>query len=343
MTSIIKLLYFSLTTSVLCQSISINKRIYGGIDKKSSQHHASLWVYNNETKQFTVRCGASILTNLWLITSSLCVYDEELVSVIPGYHYPSGQIAFERISQIFRAYYPVDWKKPDERPLFDPKKSNEISKSKSNKKSPHKHDLALLRVIEPIRFSNYSQSIKMFYEINNDTLEDLYSFAIVAGYGQTENDMKNKRFIMKEANAYIRAPKFCEKKFKKEGKEFDSKLQICTTWYKREGICSLDLGNGLTVIDEFSNKVLVGVSSFMFHQLCVDSVDSTTVFTRISAYYKWIRYILEKYSRDPSFYYENMYQFSFRSDFDKRCLLWGPLCPPGIIHKNDTSPSPLLL
>ncbi|XP_063907354.1 brachyurin-like [Zophobas morio] len=235
-----------------------NARIIGGQVASPGQFPWQVAIYKNTTDG-RFFCGGAIINEQWILTAAQCVYAATQLTIQLGSNQLQGSDD-GRVTITSSTYF--------YEPRFDPTLGVA-------------HDIALIKIEEPLTFTDYVQPIGWAY------IGRLYPGKVVtaSGWGQVsdadstlENDLSYVEmtvFDQIECQAYY-------------GSQLEDTM-ICTVGTTNQGTCYGDIGGVLVTkaldwLGDFT--VAVAISSWMSQNGCESS--DPKGFTRIDAYISWI-------------------------------------------------------
>lgn len=143
------------------------------------------------------------------------------------------------------------------------------------------NDIALLKLDEPLQYSNVIQPIKL-----PNTKEDFISQLVtVSGWGETESLDSTSSEELRYIHQRIMERKICkERAIMAEPPVQLTKGMLCATTHDEEPrtICRGDSGGPVVLKD---TSILVGIASFVVGYECGDTTD---YYVRVSHYIDWI-------------------------------------------------------
>uniref|UniRef100_T1IT26 Peptidase S1 domain-containing protein n=1 Tax=Strigamia maritima TaxID=126957 RepID=T1IT26_STRMM len=235
----------------------INKRIAGGLNTSPHQYPwtAVLIITRNGRNQ--LRCGATILSESWIVTSGRCVYGVQMtdLSVVVG-EYDIKKYDGTEVQRFFDSVYI--------HPNFD-----------SN--SAFTHDIALLKVKTPLVFDQNISPVclppKSWDEASLIRVE-----GVATGWGTNSKG----EGIEQQVFMQIISNQKCRVSY---GPGLTS-AYLCAGGIKGEDICNQDFGGQFSVTSIDGLYRLVGISAFSEKDNCGNGHPAG--FTRITAYLNWI-------------------------------------------------------
>ncbi|KAL7644851.1 UNVERIFIED_CONTAM: hypothetical protein RMT77_004668 [Armadillidium vulgare] len=242
-----------------------DSRIVNGIDTKLGEFpwQASLRIVT-PFPMTIAWCGAVVLNERWVITAAHCAQGLKTENLVVRYGshnvYDSTEASPIQERQAIDIVF---------HPEFD-----QLSKG---------HDIALIKVNEPVKFDNFVTPI---------CLPGLYvgnligAKAIVSGWGKGESD-EDFPMVLQKAMVPILKNADCERMYTEEGKRIQIRKHMLCAGYKEGRIdsCQGDSGGPLQVRGDDGRWFLAGVTSSGFK--CAKP-NLPGLYTRASLYVPWI-------------------------------------------------------
>ncbi|XP_068075090.1 duodenase-1-like [Danio rerio] len=197
-------------------------------------------------------CGGFLITEQFVLTAAHCWNEREVLTVLVGAHKLSRSKCLDRC---------------------------EVERYFNSKYKPHlnRNDIMLLKLKKKVRLSKNVGLISLPKDGEDVKADTLCS---VAGWGRLwKNGPKPDRLM--EANTSIVNDAECEQKW---GSDYKASKMICA--YGHGGSCNGDSGGPLVC-----NNTAVGVTAFCDRYQC-NSRLLPNVYTKISAYLKWIHKVI---------------------------------------------------
>lgn len=265
----------------VCGKLKIQNRIYGG---KNTEIGEFPWLARLKYENDLYGCAASLITDRYVITSAHCVQD-------------NGQVIGKPISVRLG-----EWDEETEKDCFenicnnkpvDVNITNYFFHPEYNVQNKTVHDIALLKLEEPVYFTDFIQPVCLpttEYVMMQDYLQDSSYWA--AGWGLTEYGQTSpiKRKVKLEAVP----TKTCEGIFPHIPKTSFPYL-ICAGGIEGKDTCKGDSGGPLVrqVMENYENNwYLFGITSLGSGRCGTEGLPG--FYTRVSKYINWIRDIISK-------------------------------------------------
>ncbi|XP_055622121.1 chymotrypsin-1-like [Toxorhynchites rutilus septentrionalis] len=225
----------------------LNQRIVGGkyAFKGQFPYQASLRWANDD-----LFCGAVIINEKWVLTAASCVPGP----LIPSIRVVVGALQLRGDGTTHLIYDIIP------HPGFNP--------------VTHENDIALIKLVEPIKFSDSVSSIKLEKDFSNENKAG----AQASGWGYTTYGGP-KSSLLQWVELNILTLEECRQKHTAENARFVFNSTICTLSDVGTGMCYGDAGGPLT-----HNGKLQGIVSWAIP--CAKGYPD--VFMRVSSYYSWI-------------------------------------------------------
>lgn len=222
-----------ISVAVLADGFGLNPRIVGGFRVAKNQFPFYAFLSIVQTDGQLQGCGATILSNSWLLTAGHCVADMTNVNVFFGSKHFTNQTKKETI-------------------LIE---SDDIFIYPTFNITTIKNDMALLKLKKPIKFNKSVQPVKLS---NNCKLyENEIVFAV--GYGETYNG-SNFAPSLRWAPLKVLPNEQCLGYFKNlKGR----RNYVCAG---NDNFRSIGLGDSGGALIRKSDKSLVAVSSFIYQK-----------------------------------------------------------------------------
>lgn len=226
------------------KSLSTTKIINGELASEGQfPHMVQLSIKRSEATKY---CGGSLLDSQWILTAAHCVHEMESAKAYLG-------SVFMRTMKL-----KLNVIESSIHPLY---------------KNVNAHDIALVKLEKPVKFSDRIQPISL-----PSTKEDLVNATLlVPGFGETKNASQSNIFLR-----YVRMQAITNDECGSEwGWNFRGTL-ICANGLNQT-TCNGDSGNGL-VLRNKGESVVLGIVSFG----APGCVGKPKVFTRVSSYLDYI-------------------------------------------------------
>jgi len=226
-------------------------RIISGKEARTGQFPWQVLVLKTEE----VTCGASIISENWVLTAAHCVKGYKKVDLVFGViniNDPAGVIM-----KVTESSYTIH--------------SSYNDKTLEN-------DVALIKLPQPLTFSDTIKAITL----NKDPKTFIGETCTISGWGYMSDDdlIHSDNLLFAKVNIIPRIE--CEKSFEQLPEQ-----TICAKGSNNsnESICNGDSGGAL-VIDNSGNPLQIGINSFVADEHCTDKLPSGYV--QVSAYIDFI-------------------------------------------------------
>lgn len=238
----------------------ISKRIIGGDIAEPNQYpfQVALYIYINSATYF---CGASLITNEWVVTAAHCVEDATSFVLLLGAHNLSA-VEDNRITYTSTEYViHEDW---DSYWL--------------------RNDVALIKLPEAVTLNSYINTVQLASGSNTYSGDT----SRVLGWGVTT--LGSVSDVLRYVDAEVMTNEACA-----AYEEYSSYIvshHLCTAGNGTVGSCNGDSGGPLLV-----DGIQVGIVSFGVND-CAASYPS--VYTRVTDFYSWINTTIASYQTDET-------------------------------------------
>ncbi|XP_041109909.1 coagulation factor IXb [Polyodon spathula] len=234
-----------------------NIRIVGGSACQPGEIPWQVVMINTDTKEWY--CGGSILNERWIITAAHCFITRVETTIVAGEHdmYKNeGTESYHSIAEILP------------HPLYD------------SKKSLYNHDLALVRLKEPITFSEHALPVCLGPQDFIQKVMSEEDSGVVSGWGRLVQGGRPASVLQKVSVPYV------ERRSCKESSNKDvSKFMFCAGFYEGgQDSCQGDSGGPHTTKYK-GISFLTGIVSW--GEGCA-SKGKYGIYTMVARYYKWI-------------------------------------------------------
>ncbi|MGH0177069.1 UNVERIFIED_CONTAM: hypothetical protein FKN15_074243 [Acipenser sinensis] len=234
-----------------------NIRIVGGTDCQPGEIPWQIVMINTDTKDWY--CGGSILNERWIITAAHCFLTRVKTTIVVGEHdmYKNeGTESHHSIAEILP------------HPLYD------------SKKSLYNHDLALVRLQEPITFSEHALPVCLGPRDFIVKLMNEEDSGVVSGWGRLVQGGRSAS-VLQKVNV-----RYADRHSCKESSTSDvSSFMFCAGFYEGgQDSCQGDSGGPHTTKYK-STWFLTGIVSW--GEGCAVK-GKYGIYTKVARYYKWI-------------------------------------------------------
>ncbi|CAH2094429.1 unnamed protein product [Euphydryas editha] len=263
----------------VCGLIKFPNRIYGGMNTNIEDFPWTARVkYINEE----YHCAASLITNRYVVTSAHCVRVTD--------HFIPMSVRLG------------EWDEETEKDCIenvcnnkpvDMNITNYFIYPNYSRENRTIHDIALLKLEEPVTFTNFIQPVCLpttEYVMKQDYLSDSYYWAV--GWGLTEYGQTSS--IKRQVKLAAVPVDICEKILTTIPKSSFPNL-ICAGGRSGEDTCKGDSGGPLVrqVMENYKNNwYLFGITSIGSNNCGVEGIPG--IYTRVSKYLSWIRDVISK-------------------------------------------------
>ncbi|XP_016959648.1 phenoloxidase-activating factor 1-like isoform X2 [Drosophila biarmipes] len=240
---------------------------------------AMLLYLNNTSLEIIPSCAGSLINNRYVLTAGHCV------ASMPGtFTLKSVRLGEHNVGSTATGL-PLCWDRRVRCAVphidIDVEKAFVHSRFKKGAKTQLQHDIALLRLKMPVRFSNGIKPICLLRAhppLTNSTLQ-------IAGWGQTEDGRLSQ--VLRKGNVNEVHPSMCSQMFRYL--QFNFHSQLCALGQRGVDICGGDSGGPLmATMRGFQADIIyqAGISS-VAHQIC-GSLGYPAVFTKVKHFFNWI-------------------------------------------------------
>ncbi|KAL2077200.1 hypothetical protein ACEWY4_026704 [Coilia grayii] len=250
---------FNTTTAVS----NLNKRIVGGDDVTPGEIPWQVALVMRSTEE--VFCGGSILGRMWVITAAHCLVKapEGSFFVRVGEHDVKIAEGHEQDLEVSKRHV---------HPLYAPRQSL------------FNHDVALLRLATPIKFSLYAQPICLGPKTFSESLLQSGEMATISGWGRVRHQGWTSSKLLKVELPYVDRTHCID-----SSSERITYFMFCSGYADgSKDACQGDSG-GPHATRFRGTWFLTGIVSW--GEECA-KVGKYGVYTRLSHYYRWIRYVM---------------------------------------------------
>lgn len=216
-----KVVLVVITLCAVSHTFEIKPRIHKGYKSERHQfpYHALLEIYNNQTKQL-LACGASLISDQWLITAAHCLTSADQLAV---------HVGALSIYDVF-----------EESETFAITRDNMHIYSKAFQML-HWNDIGLIKLPRPVKLSKYVKPVQLPTKCEtNQNIE-----VVVAGIGaESDNNLSctsSLRFTYLNTTSWLR----CQIEYPFL---FLRKSVICASGSEKQSVCHGDSGGGIFVI-----------------------------------------------------------------------------------------------
>uniref|UniRef100_T1IT25 Peptidase S1 domain-containing protein n=1 Tax=Strigamia maritima TaxID=126957 RepID=T1IT25_STRMM len=271
-----------MTTCGVANHPKRSKRIAGGHNTSPHQYPWTAVLIISKNSRNYLRCGATILSKLWIVTSGRCVYEyvsENVKNLLSLQNLLMTYAALVQITDLSVLVGEYDIRKYDGTELHRFFYSVQIHPN-FNSNNAFTHDIALLKVKKPLVFDqNISPVCLPPKSWHYDALINVEGVATGWGSNSKGNGIEQQVFMQVISNERCRVP---------YGSGLTS-AYFCAGRIKGEDICNQDFGGQFSVTSKDGLYRLVGISAFNEKNNCGNGHPAG--FTRITEYLKWIQQI----------------------------------------------------
>ncbi|KAJ8407216.1 hypothetical protein AAFF_G00288920 [Aldrovandia affinis] len=248
------------TLPTVIQQQALDQRIVGGNDVIQGEIPWQVALVDKPSQ--VVFCGGSILSEHWVITAAHCLVEgrEDALIVRVGehnVHYTDGREQDHEVAE---------WRP---HPLYNPRMDL------------YNHDIALLRMRSPIRFTDYVRPVCLGPKVFTEALVEAGSMARVSGWGRLRFQGTEATVLQK-----VELPFVDRTECKDSSSDRISRYMFCAGYYDQgKDSCQGDSGGPHT--NRYHDTwFLTGIVSW--GEECAKE-GKYGVYTRVSHYYRWIR------------------------------------------------------
>lgn len=243
------------TLIILGSSFEIQPKIFKGRDTRRAQFPFFVYLETDLGNRTISVCGGSLINRSWVLTAAHCLVNKTEIDL----HF--GSYSRRNQNERGRVIMPVH--------------QQDFIIHAGYEKRYFSNDIALIKLPQPIKFSQYIQPIKFARKCD---LNEIFNTTVV-GYGR---DYTNGRLLNTLQYAHLQTTELveCMQTFP----FLDYRLSIrCARGLREESACPGDSGGPL--IDRNDNK-LVAIVSFSTKAGCEDGLAQG--FTSLASYHGWI-------------------------------------------------------
>ncbi|KAG9335324.1 hypothetical protein JZ751_005373, partial [Albula glossodonta] len=241
---------------------AIDKRIIGGLEVVQGEIPWQVALVDKTSQQ--VFCGGSILSELWVITAAHCLREGTESSLIVRVGEHNIYYTDDKEQDITVAEWHLH-------PRYKPRIN------------PYNHDIALLRLSSPIRYSMYALPICLGPKAFTEKLVEDGPLATVSGWGRVRFQGAESSVLQK-----VQVPFVGRIECKDSSSDRISRFMFCAGYYEEEkDACQGDSG-GPHANPYHDTWFLTGIVSW--GEECAKE-GKYGVYTRVSHYYRWILHV----------------------------------------------------
>ncbi|XP_063045730.1 coagulation factor IXa [Engraulis encrasicolus] len=251
------------TNATTTPATNVNKRIVGGDAVFPGEIPWQVALVQRSTDE--VFCGGSIVGELWVVTAAHCLEPapEGSFFVRVGEHDVRKQEGTEQDLEVSKRYV---------HPLYAPRQSR------------FNHDVALLKLDQPIKFSLHAQPICLGPKAFSEALLQSGEMALVSGWGRLRYQGWTSSTLLKVELPYVERTECID-----SSSERITYFMFCSGYGDgSKDACQGDSG-GPHATRFRGTWFLTGIVSW--GEECAKE-GKYGVYTRISHYYRWLRYIM---------------------------------------------------
>lgn len=261
------ILLFTAISTTISDTLEIGARIFNGNPSQRNQFPYYVFLERILAPNFSKSCGATLISNEWVLTAAHCVMDGELILLHFGVHETRNLLESGREMQSI----------PKPNIFVHPGYSVEDVLN----------DIALIKLVKPIKFSASIQPVKMAFELFDPEEEvNVETVAIGNGFSTEGQDLADYvEWVVLKTSSRAR----CEEVFPFLMNE---KTIICSE-NGHGSVTSGDSGGPLIRIDD---NTLIGISCFNHMNSSLLNNENIgevfpQAFTNVGYYIGWIRSI----------------------------------------------------
>ncbi|XP_039967127.1 serine protease easter-like [Bactrocera tryoni] len=273
-----------------CGRVGVSDRIFGGTDTHIDEYPwTALLLYSNKkTQDFGAGCMGSLISKQYVLTIAQCVDEsfapKEGVNFI-GVRFGEWDISYKRDCEKFSSRKSVC------APMYMDIVVDVIITHPGYNKKTLQNDIALLRLIRKVEFTDFISPICLPYHEDQGYIGAPNSTAEITGWGETLT--RDESQIKQKATVKIFELNACRNRINRGVSglhySYSPDLQICAMDDIKVA-CKLDGGGPLMVQHSKENKpayYLIGLFSSM--DITCDEKNLPGIYTRVQAYLPWIK------------------------------------------------------
>ncbi|KAF0292076.1 Phenoloxidase-activating factor 3 [Amphibalanus amphitrite] len=271
----------------VCGRRTFSTRIFNGQDADigSWPWAASIGYRDNSNGEFSWACGATLITDRYLVTAAHCLTNTRSFRPVIV---RLGELDFNREPDCLRDNPSV---------CADPHQDVAIASIKTHPgygglfRNAHADDIALVRLVRSVQFTEFIRPICLPLDLSRfkegtDNANGQKVYAV--GWGRSsDEDVESFTPILQEVVLDVVPASDCENAFRSNRQLTSFGKRLCVSGVSRGAdTCNGDSGGPLMVPDRFGvNWYLTGVTSFGARNCGTREA----VFTRVHEYLDWIR------------------------------------------------------
>jgi secreted trypsin-like serine protease len=219
-------------------------------------------------------CGGTIVSNKFILTSATCIEPSS----------PPSVAALRVRAGDFKLNTASDGLNYVERNVTTIYRSPEFVPQRKN---PAVHDIALLKLTEPLAFTDFIRPICL--DDPGQRVDNGFTEGMFAGYGKLSYNNRPTTDDQYKVNVRIGTPQECQNAYSAQGVQLmDSQICAGTNTVPSVDPCVGDNGGPLIVKTGPNSYKQVGVASFG-----LACSGPPAVFTRVSSYRAWIQQVMQ--------------------------------------------------
>lgn len=255
---------------MICNAFEITGRIFRGTVSQRNQFPYYVFIENFIEEEVVETCGGSVISNEWILTAAHCVQGALKIAIHFGVHETRNAAEPDRLIWII--------KKP--KVFIHPGYSSDDII----------HDIALINLNKPIKFSQAIQPIKMATSLDLERQIDFETIAIGTGSFDSFEDYDNEVDTTSKYLNWISLKPIPNEQCKEI---FPIVMTTDAIFCAENGSGSVVFGDSGGPLIRKEDNQLIGVASFIHSKTSLDGQGSILPqgFTSVAFYRSWIEFV----------------------------------------------------